>query len=138
MTDSPQLRGSHLLQAIDDLSAGNRLHRDPEVERRLVELRHQAFAEVSKVPGRPTWPAVFPDPFPDVDGLPEAPAEHFSGDLLGGAITNHGCLHVRGLLDGPTVERVRSHIERSFEANLQAMRTYRQMLQNTISNMARS
>lgn len=29
-------------------------------------------------------------------------------------------------------------IERSFEANLQAMRTYRQMLQNTITNLSRS
>lgn len=31
-----------------------------------------------------------------------------------------------------------SVIERSFQANLQAMRTYRQMLQNTITNLSRS
>ncbi len=109
-------REGRCLQAMDDLSAMNRLHRDPAVEHRLVELRHQAFAEVSKAAGRPTWPAVFPDPFPDVDGLPEVDAARLSGELLGGSITNHGCLHVRGLVDLPTVERLRSHIERSFEA----------------------
>ena len=104
------------LQALAALVALNRSRPDAEVERRMVELRHAAFAELSKAPGRPTWPASFPDPFPGLAGLPEVDAAHLTGDLLGGAITNHGCLLVRGLVDVPVVERLRQHIQCAFEA----------------------
>lgn len=104
------------LEAIDRLTASSRERRSPELDRRLVELRHAAFAELSKQPGRPTWPPVYPDPFPHERGLPSADAHQLSADLLGGAIVNHGCLHVRGLLPDEPVRRLRDQIERVFEA----------------------
>jgi ectoine hydroxylase-related dioxygenase (phytanoyl-CoA dioxygenase family) len=48
--------------------------------------------------------------------LVEAPAGKLSGALLGGAITNHGCLRVNGLLDATTAERLRDRIEQAFNA----------------------
>lgn len=56
------------------------------------------------------------DPFPGDDGLPEITRDRFSGDLLGGAIVNHGCLRVNGLLDAETVTRLRDTIEHSYHA----------------------
>jgi hypothetical protein len=109
-------KAGRALEAIDDLMEVNRAHRDPRVEQHLVSLRHSAFAELPASPGRPSWPPTFPDPFPSDVGLPEADVRELSCELLGGAITNHGCLHLRGLLNGPTAERLRDQIEKSFEA----------------------
>ena len=82
------------LEAIDDLAARYRKHPDHAVARRLVELRHAAFAEVSQEPGRLEWPATFADPFPGQLGEVFATPEELTGDLLGGALTNHGFLRV--------------------------------------------
>jgi hypothetical protein len=108
------------LQAVDDLTAVHHEHPDHRVARRLVELRNAAFAELPKAPGRPDWPATFADPFPGQEGLVEIDAAKLSGDVLGGAITNHGCLRVNGLLDDATVGRLRDRIEQAFTARERA------------------
>lgn len=108
------------LQAIDELHALYREHPDHRVARRLVELRGDAFGELPKSPGRPVWPATFDDPFPGQQGLVEIGAAQLSGDVLGGAITNHGCLRVNGLLDERTVERFLERIEQAFDAREKA------------------
>ena len=90
------------LQALADLVALNRVAPDAEVERRMVELRHAAFAELDAA--RPTVLAARASPTrsPAPDGLPESTRRHLTGDLLGGAIMHHGCLRVDGLVDVPT------------------------------------
>jgi len=108
------------LEAIDDLAGVYREHPDHRIACRLVEVRHAAFSELPREPGRPEWPATFADPFPGERGVVEAPPGELSGDLLGGAITNHGCLRVNGLLRGTTAERLRDRIERAFEARERA------------------
>jgi len=102
------------LAAIDELDALYREHPDARVACRLVELRHAAFVELAREPGRPGWPAVFDDPFPGQQGIVEATPSTLSGDLLGGAITHHGCLRVNGLIDTATAGRFRERIERAF------------------------
>ncbi len=104
------------LAAVDELTRVNQRTRDPAVEARLVELRHQAFGELPRSRGRERWPAAFPDPFPGERGIPTAVAEELSGDLLGGALTHHGCLRVPGLADAETVARLREAIDRAFSA----------------------
>lgn len=107
------------LQAIDELSRFEQRHPDPRLERRIVELRHLAFVELDRTAGRPSWPVQMTDPFPGEDGLPEITAGHLSGDVIGGAIVNHGCLRVNGLLTEATVLRLRNSVDRSFEAREQ-------------------
>jgi hypothetical protein len=109
------------LEAIDDLTRVYAQHPDHRIACSLVELRHAAFAELSKQPGRPEWPATFPDPFPDQTGLVEITASELTGTVLGGAITNHGVLRVNRLLDEPTVARLRERIDRGFAARARCL-----------------
>ena len=108
------------LEAIDELTGVYHRHPDHRIACRLVELRHAAFSELPREPGRREWPATFADPFPGERGVVEAPAEKLSGELLGGAITNHGCLRVNGLLDPATADRLRDRVEQAFEARERA------------------
>src|SRR3954471_5617233 len=79
------------------LTAENRRRRDAAIDERLVQVRHDAFAELDATP-LAVWPPAFDDPFPDVEGRPPevSPAE-LTPAILGGAIHHHGCLLVRGL-----------------------------------------
>lgn len=104
------------LKAIDKLSHHNRSASDPRIERRLVELRHAAFPELPTASGRPDWPPTLPDPFPGEADLPVIDATELSGAMVGGTITNHGCLRVNNLLDSATVERIIDQIDRAFDA----------------------
>jgi hypothetical protein len=88
-----------VLQAIDVLSAAQAADPGPEVAHRIVALRHQAATQASREPGRPSWPPVFEDPFPDVVGIPEIADGRLTTEILGGSILHHGALIVRGFLD---------------------------------------
>jgi hypothetical protein len=89
---------------------------DPRLDQALVGLRHAAFAELDRRPGRPVWPATFADPFPDQDAIPTAVVDDLTADLLGGALTHHGCLRVDGVLSSEEADRFRDHIDRAFAA----------------------
>ncbi len=106
----------HALEAIVELSRLNRSKRDSRIERRLVELRHAASSELPASSGRPEWPPTLVDAFPDEQDLPVIEADHLSGELVGGTITNHGCLRVNHLLDPATVGRIIEQIDRAFDA----------------------
>jgi hypothetical protein len=96
------------LAAIDLLTEANRALSSPDLEIRLVEVRHKARLELDRTPVLPAWPPVYPDHFADVVGRPpEITPDRLTSELMGSAITHHGCLVVRGLA-GP--ERVRSLI----------------------------
>src|SRR4051812_4723762 len=100
------------LAAIDVLTAANRRHRDAAIEERLVSLRYEAIAEVGSSPSRTPWPPTYPDPFPEVQGQPpEVPADQLETAVMGGAILNHGCLAVRGLLDPVVVRQLVGEID---------------------------
>jgi hypothetical protein len=116
-------RGSNhgALDAIDELVELNRMHRDARIERALVVLRHAAFAELATRPGRAIWPALYEDPFPDEDALPIVMADELSGDLIGGAITHHGCICVRNLVAEDSVGWLCDEIDRCFEARERVM-----------------
>ena len=93
----------------------NRRLRDPKLEWRLAQFRHQAF-DLFDAKGRPEWPPVAVDPFPGLQGIPEIAADDLSSDILGGAILHHGCLIVRGLVSNAEAERLKDGIDRAFAA----------------------
>jgi hypothetical protein len=59
------------LDAIERAVASNRSLPDPEVELRLLELRHKAFRTLPVEPGLDHWPPRAEDLFPQVPGVPE-------------------------------------------------------------------
>ena len=105
----------HLTDAIRLLTDLNREQRDPEIERRLVELRFEAF-DADQVPTEPPpWPSSVPDLYPD-ELVPEIGRADLSVESLRSGIGNHGSLIVRGLLDDQQVDRLRAGIDRSIDA----------------------
>ncbi len=104
-----------LLEAIRALTDLNREQRDPEIERRLVELRFLAF-DPEEVPAEPPrWPSSTVDLFPG-ELVPEIDPADLSVESLRSGIGHHGSLIVRGLLDESQIERLRGSIDRSLEA----------------------
>jgi hypothetical protein len=110
-----------LLAEVDELSEANRAERDPEVERRILRLRHRAGVRLAADGGHA------PDPVPpDYDlltngsPLPEATPDQLSPELVRAAILGHGSLCVRGLVDPAEAARIGAGIERAYEARAAA------------------
>jgi hypothetical protein len=103
-----------VLDLIARATAAQRADGDPALARRLVPLRHLAYRLADRVPGHPSWPLELPDPLPDVVGIPSVPAAALSPELVGGALVNHGCLRVDGLLRGDQIDLLVDHIEAGF------------------------
>jgi hypothetical protein len=103
-------------EAIMVLSTSNRRQRNAKVERRLVDLRHRAFGRRVVEPGHPTWPVAAPDLFSGSGGLPEVGAGELGADVVRSAITNHGSLIVRGLLDQRQVSCLVDDIDHALDA----------------------
>jgi hypothetical protein len=110
-------RQGRLLDAIDALTHADRLVRDAEVERRLVRLRHQAFAEVTSA-GRE------PGPLPsasdgDRGGQPGpfvvSPNE-LTPEALRTGILQRGSVLVPQLIPMQHVERLVDDIDQAFKA----------------------
>lgn len=109
-------RRGHAAKAVQVLTRANRRLHDPDIETRLVQLRHAAFAELPAGGGRSEWPPSFADPFSGVDGPPEIPLARLTVEALGGALVNHGCLLVRGFAGPGAVDVLKAGIDRAFDA----------------------
>ena len=81
--------GGQFLQAIAYATQSNRNHRNPDLERKMVQWRHQAFATIAGSRPRPDWPPVYPDPFDDSRRPPEIGPEQLTPETLarGSSIT---------------------------------------------------
>jgi hypothetical protein len=110
-------RQGQLLDAIDALSQANRSHRDSEVERRLVRLRHQAFAEVTSA-GREPGP--LPPASDDDGGAQPGPfvvsSHELTPEALRTGILKRGSVLVPQLIPMQHVERLVNDIDRAFAA----------------------
>ncbi len=105
-----------LLGAIDALFDANRIERDPEVEFRLTNLRHEAFATLPRHHDLGAWPPALPDAQPGLDEsgpMPEIAAADLTVDAMRRAIFGHGSLIVRGFLDPSTAAELREGIDRA-------------------------
>lgn len=103
-------------EAVRAYSAAVREQRDPEIERHLVGLRHRAFGRVPHAGGHASWPPAVPDLFEGVDEPPEVHVRQLTAEKLTSAITHHGCLLVRGVLDADQVVRFRATIDEALAA----------------------
>lgn len=101
--------------AIDRLVETNARERSPELDRRILALRHRYGIELLKAgtagTGRPQ-----PDPtgLNLVDGVPEIKPAELTPELLRSAILGHGCLLIRGLMEPASAAAFAEGIEGSF------------------------
>jgi len=111
-----ELTVEELLERIDALSRENRAARDPQIERRLVGLRHRAGLQLTDRPAADLdYPAPDFDRLSNSSGVPEVPPDELTPGLLRAAILRSGCLLVRGLVDAGQATRLVEGIDRAFE-----------------------
>lgn len=96
------------------LQAANRRAPDATTERRLVQLRTTAFADLRQVTPRREVPMGGPDGARY--GLPVIAARELDVAVLRQTIAEYGALHVRGLLDTRRVEVMRWVIDNALAA----------------------
>ncbi len=108
-------RDKRPLETIDALTRANRAERNRGTERRLVELRFDAFRRLESPHKPPLWPRAVPDVFVG-ESIPEVSRPELSVERLHSAIRNHGSLLVRGLVDRDGVERLVADIDTALDA----------------------
>ena len=102
---------------IDALTEKNRRSRDPDNERRLLQLRHRAGVELcEQVDGAPQDPAADHVALQGAAPLPEIAPDELTPELLRASILDHGALLVRGLVSDEACGSLREGIDRTFEA----------------------
>jgi hypothetical protein len=108
-------RPTSRLGEVEDLAAANRKRRKPQLERRLVRVRYEAYAELDG-----TAPAPRPEPeerdLERVEGVPAVEAAELTPAILRHAILDSGCLLVRGLIAPEEAERLIGGIDRTLAA----------------------
>jgi hypothetical protein len=102
-------------EAISGLTEANRVHRDRRLDRRLVELRSEAFLSATWSRERPPWPESVRDEFPGV-AVPEVTGAELTVAHLRSAMQHHGVLLVRGLVAQDRVAVLVDDIERALTA----------------------
>tara|TARA_R110002072_G_scaffold935_3_gene7591 strand:- start:3420 stop:4454 length:1035 start_codon:yes stop_codon:yes gene_type:complete len=102
--------------AIRLLTEANRNEENSDLERRLLKLRHLAFADVTESVPVPNWPKSVPDYFPEETSIPEIHASELCADVVTSAIMHHGSLMVRGMIDPDAAAGIRDAIDHAFES----------------------
>jgi hypothetical protein len=97
------------------LTEANRFERDRQVERRLVQLRYEAFRRHHVAPRQHKSSEVVGDLFPG-ELIPDIAAEQLTLERLQSAVSHHGSVIVRGLLNRGQVERFVGDIDNAFDA----------------------
>jgi hypothetical protein len=104
-----------LTDAVEFLTAANRRRRDHRVEKRLADLRFEAFKSTNWVREPPAWPERVEELFPG-ERIPEIPREELTAERLRSGISNHGSLVVRGLANENHVGQLTSDIKKALAA----------------------
>jgi hypothetical protein len=103
------------LEAIAFGTQSNRSKHNPDLERKLVQWRHQAFDTIAVSRPRPDWPPVYPDPFDGSLRPPEIAREQLNSDVLGAGIQHYGSLLVRNLISPEQAACLVRGIDQVFE-----------------------
>ncbi len=100
-------------EQIAALTEANRRDPDPDRERRLLRLRHDAFAELPQGDPGPV-PEPDPDAIESIDGLPSTTPADLSAPALRAGMEQGGCLLVRGAIDQDRIDQLVDGIDRAF------------------------
>lgn len=112
-----ELSTAELLEEIESLTAEDQIQRAPELERRLLALRHLTGLRLtSESAGRPKHPSPDFERLPGGSALPEARAPDVTPEMLRAAILRSGCLLVRGAVVRSHAAGLTERIDRAFEA----------------------
>jgi hypothetical protein len=114
----PDQGADALIAEIETLTQSNRERRDPEVEAKLIKLRHTlGLRLMESPPGASGYPEPSLDRLPDRNGgLPGIQPDQLTPELVRAGILRDGCLLVRGLVDRADAEALADGINRAFEA----------------------
>jgi hypothetical protein len=105
-----------IFERIDALSQTNRTARNPQIESRLLELRHRAGVKLTgRSPAELDYSPPDFDRLPNGSGVPEVAPGELTPGLLRAAILRRGCLLIRGFLDPGQSNRLLQGVERAFE-----------------------
>lgn len=105
-----------MLDEAAQLTVQNREQRDPEVERRILRLRHLAGIEMIKQNGEsPDYAEPAFEALPG-EALPEVSSHEVTPELLRAAILRNGAILIRGLIDPAEATPLADKIDRAFEA----------------------
>lgn len=104
-----------LFEKIEELERANRESNDPETERRLIRLRHQAGARLlaEAVPGE--YASADFESLPEGSGIPEVDRGQLTPELLRAAMLRNGCLLVRGFVPAAEAIHLVAEIDRAHE-----------------------
>ena len=104
------------LEAIEALTVVNRALHDPDLERRLVELRYEAFADLERRGGFAQWPV--PADLSDTGParIPEITARELEPEVVRRNIMGHGSVLIRNLLDEAQIRGFVTGIDHAFAA----------------------
>jgi hypothetical protein len=104
----------HGLDAIQRLTEANRVRHEPQVEERLVTLRHEVFPSLPRRSAGALPPEIVRD---EAAGpLDETHPSDLSRATLRQKIARHGCVLVRGLIPPERAEALARGIDRALEA----------------------
>jgi hypothetical protein len=110
-------RTEKLHEEVAELSRENREQRDPELEQRILELRHRAGIEMlDQANGRPPLAEPASELPPSPAGVPELVPAELSAAGLRAAILESGCLLIRGLVSPARAEEMAADMDRAIEA----------------------
>jgi hypothetical protein len=115
LANKPESKGS-LLEAVDALTEVNRAQRDPNLERRLVRLRHEAFAEIDRSNESAGRARVAQGGPAHVSVPPVISANDLTPESLRSGILQHGSLHVRRAVPKARVDNLVDGIDRALAA----------------------
>jgi hypothetical protein len=110
------IEAGNFRQAIDLATAANHGVGAPELERKIVTWRVEAFASMDHANRPEPWPKRFADPFPGKRGVMEVDFADLTVEILGGALQHHGSLLVRGLTTPEKAKMLQAGIDRAMAA----------------------
>jgi hypothetical protein len=120
--DSKVLRNAERLvgakkftEAINALTHANKRNPSAAIERRLVEIRHEAFFHQTFNSEFETWPPKVSDQFIQATGIPEITKSQFNGEILRNGVFTRGSIIVRDLLDERDVDLLRTGIQETYK-----------------------
>jgi hypothetical protein len=102
------------VEAIQRLTEANRVRRDPQIEERLVTLRHDVFPALPRRSSDALAPEIVRDEA--AGALDETAPTDLSVTTLRQKVARHGCVLVRGLIPPERAEALARGIDRALDA----------------------